>query len=45
MTSRRSKGDNNNFWTKEDKLKIVLYHINNEIKIDKCTEKFAISRG
>ena len=45
MPSGRPKGGSNKFWTKEEKEKIVLYHIENEIGMDKCAEKFGISRS
>jgi transposase-like protein len=45
MPSGRIKGGKNKCWTKEEKEKIVLYHLNNDIGMDKCAKKFGISRG
>ena len=45
MPSGRPKGGTNKYWTPEEKEKIVLYHIENEIGMDKCAKKFGISRA
>ena len=45
MPSGRPKGGKNKCWNKEEKEKIVLYHLNNGIGMDKCAEQFGISRG
>ena len=45
MPSGRPKGGNNKVWTKEEKERIVLYHIDHEIGMDKCAKKFEISRS
>ena len=44
MPSGRPKGGTNKYWLPEEKEKIVLYHIENEIGMDKCAKKFGISR-
>ena len=44
MTRGRPKGGTNKYWTKEEKEKIVLYHLNNNLGMDKCAKKFGISR-
>ena len=38
MPSGRPKGGTNKYWTPEEKEKIVLYHIKNEIGMDKCAK-------
>ena len=43
MSSGRIKGGKNKCWTKEEKEKIVLYHLNNNIGMDKCAKHFGIS--
>lgn len=43
MPSGRPKGGKNKCWNKEEKEKIVLYHLNNGIGMDKCAEQFGIS--
>ena len=45
MSSGRIKGGKNKCWTKEEKEKIVLYHLNNGIGMDKCAKIFNISRS
>lgn len=45
MTRGRPKGGTNKYWTKEEKEKIVLYHLNNNLGMDKCAKKFGISRA
>ena len=45
MPSGRPKGGKNRCWTKEEKEKIVLYHLNNDIGMDKCAKHFGISKG
>ena len=45
MPSGRPKGGSNKYWSPEEKEKIVLYHIENEIGMDKCANKFGISRA
>ena len=45
MTRGRPKGGTNKYWTKEEKEKIVLYHLNNNLGMDKCAKKFGISRS
>ncbi len=45
MQSGRPKGGKNKYWTSKEKEKIVLYHIENEIGMDKCAKKFDISRA
>ena len=44
MPSGRPSGGKNKCWTKEEKEKIVLYHLNNSIGMDKCAKHFGISR-
>lgn len=39
----RPKGGTNKIWTKEEKEKIVLYHIENEIGMKKRAQIFGIS--
>ena len=39
MTRGRPKGGTNKYWTKE---KLVLYHLNNNLGMDKCAKKFGI---
>ena len=43
MPSGRTKRKKNKCWTKEEKEKIVLYHLNNNIGMDKCARHFGIS--
>lgn len=45
MPSGRPKGGKNKCWTKEEKEKIVLYHLNNDIGMDKCAKHFGISKS
>lgn len=45
MPSGRPSGGKNKCWTKEEKEKIVLYHLNNDIGMDKCAKYFGISKG
>ena len=45
MPRGRPKGGTNKYWTPEEKEKIVLYHIENELGMDKCAKKFGISRS
>ena len=45
MPSGRPRGGKNKCWTKEEKEKIVLYHLNNDIVMDKCAKHFGISKG
>ena len=44
MTRGRPKGGTNKYWSKEEKEKIFLYHLNNNLGMDKCAKKFGISR-
>ena len=39
MPSGRPKGGTNKYCTLEEKEKTVLYHIKNEIGMDKCAKK------
>ena len=43
MPSGRIKGGKNRWWSKEEKEKIVLYHLNSGVGMDKCAKKFNIS--
>ena len=43
MSRGRSKGSKNKCWTKEEKEKIVLYHLNNGIGMNKTAKEFGIS--
>lgn len=45
MPSGRPKGGTNKYWSSEEKEKIVKYHIENEIGMDKCAKKFGFSRA
>ena len=45
MTRGRPNGGKNKCWTKEEKERIVLYHLNNSVGMDKCAKQFGISRG
>ena len=45
MPSGRPKGGSNKYWKPEEKEKIVLYHLKNEIGMNKCAEKFGISKS
>lgn len=38
MPSGRPKGGSNKYWSSEEKKKIVLYYIENEIGMDKCAK-------
>ena len=45
MSRVRPNGEKNKCWSKEEKEQIVLYHLNNNIGMDKCAKHFGISRG
>ena len=45
MPSGRPIGGKNKCWSKEEKEKIVLYHLNNNIGMNKCAKHFGISKG
>lgn len=45
MPSGRPSGGKNKCWTKEEKEEIVLYHLNNDIGMNKCAKHFGVSKG
>ena len=45
MSRGRPTGGKNKCWSKEEKEQVVLYHLNNNIGMDKCAKHFGISRG
>ena len=43
MSRGRPNGGKNKCWSKEEKEQVVLYHLNNNIGMDKCAKHFGIS--